>query len=100
MKERKIEKGKKNYNNNNNKNKKKKKWKGCVVRIEDRALPICFVQDKRTVSHLFIKRLWLRPCEQPGISSNQAHTTGRAFSTGAIVHFWGSHGHFVNMEIF
>ena len=34
-------------------------WKGCVVRIEDRALPICFVQDKRTVSRLFIKRLWL-----------------------------------------
>ena len=26
----------------------------CVVRIEDRALPICFVQDKRTVSRLFM----------------------------------------------
>ena len=36
-------------------------WKGCVVRIEDRALPICFVQDKRTVSRLFIKRLWWIP---------------------------------------
>ena len=33
-------------------------WKGCLVRIEDRALPICFVQDKRTVSCLFFKRLW------------------------------------------
>ena len=33
-------------------------WKGCVVRIEDRALSICFVQDKRTVSCLYIKRLW------------------------------------------
>ena len=32
-------------------------WKGCVVRTEDRALSICFVQDKRTVSRLFIKRL-------------------------------------------
>ena len=41
-------------------------WKGCVVRIEDRALPICFVQDKRTVPRLFIKRLCSQPVRGPG----------------------------------